>query len=218
MCPLWHIASISRFHYSTSAFGTKRRCPDYGCADNKFLGASSKNRGELRHRLSMLSRLPHGAHAEPPSLPASPIFNQRIGLSNGINSHDYLDAFWQYLHAACRSYKELLEIGNAFFMRDSGEPDAIVPDAQQWDVGALPDEALMLIVWAAAIATRKNYPDLGVVAIRRHQWRLAARPSDLRLRPQPRCVGSVVAPIPTVPPRRVMPSASAYPGTLPISL
>jgi transglutaminase-like putative cysteine protease len=49
----------------------------------------------------------------------------------------------------------LLEIRNDFIIRDSGQPDAVVPDAQQWDVSALPDEALMYLLGSRYCDTQK---------------------------------------------------------------
>jgi hypothetical protein len=54
-----------------------------------------------------------------------------IELLDGITSHDYLDAFGNTCTRLV-ARPGLLEIRNDFIIRDSGQPDAVVPDAQQW--------------------------------------------------------------------------------------
>src|SRR5215216_2717492 len=78
-----------------------------------------------------------------------------IRLSNGISSHDYLDAFGNI----CTRFVApagLLEIRNDFVIRDDGEPDAVASDAQQWDVGALPDGALVYLLGSRYCDTQNS--------------------------------------------------------------
>jgi hypothetical protein len=49
----------------------------------------------------------------------------------------------------------LLEIRNDFVIADSGLPDEVVPDAPQWDVGALPDETLVYLLGSRYCDTEK---------------------------------------------------------------
>ena len=80
-----------------------------------------------------------------PSRQPDLLTEHRNQLSNGIDSHDYLDAFGNVCTQLVAP-PGLLEIRNDFIIRDSGQPDAVVPNAQQWNVSALPDEALMYLL------------------------------------------------------------------------
>ena len=55
----------------------------------------------------------------------------------------------------------LLEIRNDFIIRDSGQPDAVVPNAQQWNVSALPDEAVMYLLGSRYCDTDRLSERLG---------------------------------------------------------
>jgi len=77
-----------------------------------------------------------------PSRQKDLLTEHRIQLSNEIASHDYRDAFGN-ICTRLVAPPGLLEIRNDFVIADSGLPDEIMPDAAQWDVAALPDEALM---------------------------------------------------------------------------
>jgi transglutaminase-like putative cysteine protease len=78
----------------------------------------------------------------------------RIRLSDGIESHDYVDAFGN-ICTRLTAPPGLLEIRNDFIIRDSGAPDPVVPGAQQWDVADLPDEALMYLLGSRYCDTQK---------------------------------------------------------------
>src|ERR1700761_7389307 len=49
----------------------------------------------------------------------------------------------------------LLEVRSEFVVEDSGLPDEVCPAAQQWDVGALPDEALPFLLASRYCDTEK---------------------------------------------------------------
>ena len=53
--------------FDKRVFRNEAALPGLWFADNRFFGDSFENPGRLRHRLSMLSRYPHGAPAERPS-------------------------------------------------------------------------------------------------------------------------------------------------------
>jgi len=78
----------------------------------------------------------------------------RIRLSNEVASHDYLDAFGN-ICTRLVAPPGLLEIRNDFVIHDSGQLDAVVPDAQQWDISALPDEALVYLLGSRYCDTQK---------------------------------------------------------------
>ena len=106
-----------------------------------------------------------------------------IRLSNVIASHDYRDTFGNTCTRLVAP-PGLLEIRNDFVIADSGLPDEVVGDATQWDVAALPDEALMYLMGSRYCDTQK-LSDLAWSQVRRHEWRLAVRAGDLRLRARP---------------------------------
>jgi len=89
-----------------------------------------------------------------PTRHADLLTEHRIRLPNGIGSHDYLDTFGNTCTRLVAP-PGLLEIRNDFIIRDSGQLDAVVPDAQQWDVSALPDEALMYLLGSRYCDTQK---------------------------------------------------------------
>jgi transglutaminase-like putative cysteine protease len=89
-----------------------------------------------------------------PSRERDLLTEHRVRFSGGISSHDYLDAFGNTCTRLVAP-PGLLEIRNDFVIRDSGEPDPVVPDAQQWDVSALPDEALMYLLGSRYCDTQK---------------------------------------------------------------
>jgi transglutaminase-like putative cysteine protease len=89
-----------------------------------------------------------------PSRQPDLLTEHRIQLPGSIRSHEYLDAFGNTCTRLVAS-SGLLEIRNDFIIRDSGQPDAVVPDAQQWDVGVLPDEALTYLLGSRYCDTQK---------------------------------------------------------------
>ena len=89
-----------------------------------------------------------------PSRQKDLLTQHRIQLSNGIASHDYRDAFGNVCTRLIAP-PGLLEIRNEFVIADSGLPDEILPDARQWDVAALPDDALVFLLGSRYCDTEK---------------------------------------------------------------
>jgi transglutaminase-like putative cysteine protease len=85
-----------------------------------------------------------------PDLLTEPI----IRLSNGINPREFRDAFGNVCTRLV-ARPGLLEISNEFVIRDSGLPDARAPDAGQWEVDRLPDEALTYLLGSRYCDTQK---------------------------------------------------------------
>jgi transglutaminase-like putative cysteine protease len=89
-----------------------------------------------------------------PSRQQDLVTEHRIQFSNAIASHDYRDAFGN-ICTRLVAPPGLLEIRNDFVIADSGLPDEVVPDAPQWDVGALPDETLVYLLGSRYCDTEK---------------------------------------------------------------
>jgi hypothetical protein len=89
-----------------------------------------------------------------PSRQQDLVTEHRIQFSNAIASHDYRDAFGN-ICTRLVAPSGLLEIRNDFVIADSGLPDEVVPDAPQWDVGALPDETLVYLLGSRYCDTEK---------------------------------------------------------------
>jgi transglutaminase-like putative cysteine protease len=79
---------------------------------------------------------------------------QRIELSPGVSATQGRDPFgniWtRFLAPAGR-----LEIRTDFLIRDSGLPDEVVPDAEQWAVQELPDDVLPFLYGSRYCDTQK---------------------------------------------------------------
>ena len=80
-----------------------------------------------------------------PSRQADLLTEHRIELSPAIESRDYLDAFGN-ICTRLVAPAGLLEIRNRFVIADSGMPDEIAPEALQWEIDRLPDEALVYLL------------------------------------------------------------------------
>jgi transglutaminase-like putative cysteine protease len=89
-----------------------------------------------------------------PSRQKDLLTEHRVQLLNEIASHDYRDAFGN-ICTRLVAPPGLLEIRNDFVIADSGLPDEVVPDAPQWDVGALPDETLVYLLGSRYCDTEK---------------------------------------------------------------
>jgi hypothetical protein len=57
----------------------------------------------------------------------------------------------------------LLDIRNEFVIADGGQPDKVAPDAEQWPVDALPDDALMYLLGSRCCDTQR---------LSNHDWSL----------------------------------------------
>ena len=144
---------FSVFH--SGLFGTEATLPGLLFADNKFLETALKIRAGYDIAFQCYQDTPMvlmlSVH---PSRQPDLLTEHHIRLSNGIDLHDYLDAFGNTCTRLVAP-PGLLEIRNDFIIRDSGEPDAVVADAPQWDVSALPDEALMYLLGSRYCDTEK---------------------------------------------------------------
>jgi transglutaminase-like putative cysteine protease len=78
----------------------------------------------------------------------------RIQLSGGIASRDYLDTFGN-ICTRLVAPAGLIEIRNDFIIADSGAPDETAPDARQWAIDALPDDALVYLMGSRYCDTQK---------------------------------------------------------------
>jgi transglutaminase-like putative cysteine protease len=89
-----------------------------------------------------------------PSRKSDLLTEHRIIFSPKVTSRDYLDAFGNVCTRMVAP-PGLLEIRNRFIISDSGKQDEIVPDALQWDVDQLPDNALVYLVGSRYCDTEK---------------------------------------------------------------
>jgi hypothetical protein len=68
-----------------------------------------------------------------------------IRLSPGIMARDYRDVFGN-ICTRLVAPPGLLEIRSDFTIEDSGFPDEVAPNAEQWRIDALPDDALIYLL------------------------------------------------------------------------
>ena len=68
-----------------------------------------------------------------------------IQFSPGVTSRDYHDAFGN-ICTRLVAPPGLIEIKNEFIIEDSGLPDEVAPNAEQWSIDVLPDEALIYLI------------------------------------------------------------------------
>ncbi len=80
-----------------------------------------------------------------PSRQLDLLTEHRIELSPAVTSRDYLDAFGNVCTRLVAP-PGLLEVRNRFVIADSGMPDEIAPEAVQWEIDRLPDEALVYLL------------------------------------------------------------------------
>jgi transglutaminase-like putative cysteine protease len=78
----------------------------------------------------------------------------RMTFSPGVRARDYLDAFGNVCTRLVAP-GGLVEIRNRFIIADSGKPDEVAPDAEQWDIDRLPDEALVYLLGSRYCDTQK---------------------------------------------------------------
>ena len=78
----------------------------------------------------------------------------RITFSPQARSRNYLDAFGN-ICTRLVAPAGVIEIRNRFVIADSGKPDNQVPDAQQWEIDRLPDEALVFLLGSLYCDTQK---------------------------------------------------------------
>jgi transglutaminase-like putative cysteine protease len=89
-----------------------------------------------------------------PSRQPDLLTEHRIQLSNGLASRDYVDAFGNICTRLVASPGPL-EISNDFIIQDSGLPDELAPDAQQWEIDRLPDDAIIYLLGSRYCDTEK---------------------------------------------------------------
>jgi transglutaminase-like putative cysteine protease len=77
-----------------------------------------------------------------------------IRFSPDVASRDYVDMFGNTC-TRIDAPPGLIEIRNAFLIADSGLPDAVAPDARQFEVGELPDGVLIYLLGSRYCDTEK---------------------------------------------------------------
>jgi len=82
------------------------------------------------------------------------VSEHRIRFSPDVASADYVDMFGNTCTRIIAP-PGLIEIRNEFVIRDSGLPDAVVPDARQLEVGELPDDVLIYLLGSRYCDTEK---------------------------------------------------------------
>src|SRR6201995_4292402 len=78
----------------------------------------------------------------------------RISFSPNVAAHDYLDAFGNVCTRLVAP-PGLIEIRNRFLISDSGEPDECAPQAEQWPIDRLPDDALVFLMGSRYCDTQR---------------------------------------------------------------
>ena len=89
-----------------------------------------------------------------PSRQGDLLTEHRIELSPAVEARDYLDAFGN-ICTRLVAPPGLLEIRNRFLIADSGTPDACAPEALQWEIDRLPEEALVYLLGSRYCDTQK---------------------------------------------------------------
>ena len=77
-----------------------------------------------------------------------------IQLSPGVAARDYLDSFGNTCTRLVAP-AGTLEVRNRFVIRDSGLPDQVVLNAEQWPIERLPDEVLVFLLGSRYCDTQK---------------------------------------------------------------
>jgi transglutaminase-like putative cysteine protease len=89
-----------------------------------------------------------------PSRRSDLLSEYRIDFSPKVQSRDFKDSFGN-ICTRLVAPPGLLELRNEFLIADSGQPETVVPDAEQWPVEALPDDALMYLLGSRYCDTQK---------------------------------------------------------------
>jgi transglutaminase-like putative cysteine protease len=77
-----------------------------------------------------------------------------LRFSPNVAARDYRDAFGN-ICTRLMAPAGLLEVRNEFVIEDSGLPDEVAPDARQWGIDALPDEAMVFLLGSRYCDTQK---------------------------------------------------------------
>jgi transglutaminase-like putative cysteine protease len=89
-----------------------------------------------------------------PSRQQDLLTERRISFSPNVSSRDYLDAFGNVCTRLVAP-PGILQIQNRFVIADSGKPDEYVPEAEQWEIDRLPDDALVYLLGSRYCDTQK---------------------------------------------------------------
>jgi transglutaminase-like putative cysteine protease len=89
-----------------------------------------------------------------PSRQQDLLSEHRINFSADIRSRDYRDAFGN-ICTRVMAPSGLFQIRNRFAIADSGKPDEVAPEAEQWEIDRLPDEALIYLLGSRYCDTQK---------------------------------------------------------------
>jgi hypothetical protein len=80
-----------------------------------------------------------------PSRQQDLLSEHRMTFSPLVKSRDYLDVFGN-ICTRLVAPAGVFEIRNRFVIADCGRADGRAPEAQQWDIDRLPDEALVYLI------------------------------------------------------------------------
>ena len=89
-----------------------------------------------------------------PSRRSDLLSEDKIEFSPKVQARDFKDAFGN-ICSRLVAPPGLLEIRNEFVIADSGQPDIVATDAEQWPIDALPDDALMYLLGSRYCDTQK---------------------------------------------------------------
>jgi len=89
-----------------------------------------------------------------PSRHGDLLSRHEISFSPSVPHRDYRDAF-DNICTRLIAPAGLIEIRNRFIVSDSGRPDNVVPDARQFEIGQLPDDALVYLLGSRYCDTQK---------------------------------------------------------------
>jgi transglutaminase-like putative cysteine protease len=89
-----------------------------------------------------------------PSRRSDLLSDDKLEFSPKVQARGFQDAFGN-ICTRLVAPTGLLEIRSDFIVTDSGRPDLVVPDAKQWPVEALPDDALTYLLGSRYCDTQK---------------------------------------------------------------
>jgi transglutaminase-like putative cysteine protease len=89
-----------------------------------------------------------------PSRGGDILSDQSLHLSTGVKARDYFDPYGN-ICTRLVAPPGLLEVRTEFAVEDTGLPDEVCPAAQQWDVAALPGDALPFLLASRYCDTEK---------------------------------------------------------------
>jgi transglutaminase-like putative cysteine protease len=89
-----------------------------------------------------------------PSRQQDLLTEHRISFSPDTRSRDYLDAFGNVCTRLIAP-AGLLQVRNRFVLADSGKPDDVALEAEQWEIDRLPDEALVYLLGSRYCDTQR---------------------------------------------------------------